>query len=88
MCGVPTFAYGLLLGLCVRGEGSAYAVCSRPTGFGQQGFALLHQLKDLLELDGTPLQADHLIFVLHVHKSCESLLLPCGQEVHERAELG
>ena len=54
---------------------SALTVCSRPAGFGQQAFALLDQLKEILELDSTALEPHHLILILRVYKSYESLLL-------------
>lgn len=55
-------------------------VCFSPTNFGQQAFALLDQLKDFLEFDSPALEPNHLIFVLHVHKAFESLLLACLQK--------
>jgi len=65
---------------------SVLTVCSRPAGFGQQAFALLDQLKEFLELDSPALKPNHLIFVLGVYKSCESLLLTRLEKLQKRFE--
>jgi hypothetical protein len=55
--------------------GSALTVCSTAADFGQQDFALIDQLKDFLEFDGPALQPNHLIFILRVYESLQSLSL-------------